>query len=187
MLLSEAFRTYHPSQAMKLALGGVDTSAMAKLALGGLDTSGMAKAALSGVDTSSVLRQALQALSASPAMKAALGGLDTSGFAKLAFAWAKSAAQLVEDSAGVESFADSAVIEVEPTLTRASPNDISSDSLARKRRRAVLLATAVYLAAALALHLSNYMSTPDPVFDPHQFITDEFIAVGLALAFYSAF
>jgi hypothetical protein len=204
--MKAAVRGVDASGMAKLALGGVDTTGMAKLALGGVDTSGLAKLALGGVDTSPVLPQALRALSASPAMRATLGGMDTSGLAKLAFAWAKSAVQLVdlastsawaesatyliaalEDSAGVESFADSAGIEIEPMLTRASPNDIASDSLARKRRRAVLLTAAVYLAAALTLHLSNYISTPDPVFDPHQFITDEFIAMGLALAFYCAF
>jgi hypothetical protein len=50
----------------------------------------------------------------------------------------------------------------------------------------MLLSTATYLATALALHLSNFLSTKDPVFDPHQFISDEILAIGLALALYCA-
>jgi hypothetical protein len=47
---------------------------------------------------------------------------------------------------------------------------------------AVAWALAVYIAAAIALHTSNFLTTHDPKFDPHQFITDEFGAIVLAPA-----
>ncbi len=106
--------------------------------------------------------------------------------------WAESVSSLtsaLEDPAWVESFVTSAGVTTEttPTGPTHSPPEVrAAEPLARKRRHAVLLTTGVYLAAALALHLSNFMSTYDPVFDPHLFITDKFIAIGLALALFCA-
>lgn len=48
--------------------------------------------------------------------------------------------------------------------------------------RSRMIAFAAYFIAALSLHLSNVMTTRDRVFDSHQFLTDEFLAIGLALA-----
>ena len=50
-----------------------------------------------------------------------------------------------------------------------------------------LYTLAIYIASAIALHLSNFLTTTNPVFDPHLFLVDEFFAMALALAFYCAF
>jgi hypothetical protein len=66
--------------------------------------------------------------------------------------------------------------------------DVSVEpSATSKTKQLFLLTAAIYIASALALHLSNAMSISNPVFDLHQFLTDEFVAMSLALAFYSAF
>ena len=44
------------------------------------------------------------------------------------------------------------------------------------------LVLVIYIAAALALHVSNVLSTRNRVFDPHQLISDEITAITLALA-----
>ena len=58
--------------------------------------------------------------------------------------------------------------------------------LSHEIKAAAWCAGATYVAAAVALHLSNFLSTKDPVFDPHQFFSDEFNALGVALAVFCA-
>ena len=53
---------------------------------------------------------------------------------------------------------------------------------ARAIKQAGVFSAATYIVAALSLHLSNFLSTTNPVFDPHQFITDEWTAIAVALA-----
>jgi hypothetical protein len=104
--------------------------------------------------------------------------------------WAESVSSLTAvlgDSAWLEAFAAAAGVEIELDTSEGLPSEVPAEPLDRRRKRGDLLTVAIYLAAAVALHLSNYATTPDPVFDPHQFITDEFLAIGLALAFYCAF
>jgi len=62
----------------------------------------------------------------------------------------------------------------------------SSGTPTRHHNAALTVAVAVYIFAALALHLSNIVSTHDRVSDPHQLITDQFMAMALALAVFSA-
>jgi len=62
----------------------------------------------------------------------------------------------------------------------------SSGSPTRHHNAAFTVAVAVYIFAALALHVSNIASTHDRVFDPHQLIADQFMAMALALAVFSA-
>jgi hypothetical protein len=105
-------------------------------------------------------------------------------------AWTESVAAFtaaLEDPAWTEEFVAAAGIESVPPAEEAEPTKVLTDAVERKRKQGIGLTVAAYLAAAVALHLSNYMTTPDPVFDPHQFITDEFLAIGLALALYCAF
>src|SRR5260370_391865 len=62
----------------------------------------------------------------------------------------------------------------------------SSVSPARHHNAALIAAFAVYIIAALALHISNIASTHDRVFDPHRLITDQFIAMALAIALFTS-
>jgi hypothetical protein len=96
-------------------------------------------------------------------------------------------AEVLADSDWVEEFADAAGIETVPTAEATVSGEASPEAAELKRKRGRLFTITVYLTVAIALHLSNYLTTPDPVFDPHLFLNDEFMAIGLALTFFCAF
>ena len=106
-------------------------------------------------------------------------------------AWADIVASLtavVEDDSLLESFV--AAADIQPALAETADLRAEGEapvSPAQWIKRGLLYAAAIYIVAAIALHLSNFLTTPNPVFDPHLFLVDEFIAMGLALAFYCAF
>jgi hypothetical protein len=106
-------------------------------------------------------------------------------------AWADAASSLraiLEDRSLRESFV--AAVDIEPSRTNRADSgeeDKAAKPSPRDSKRGISFTTAIYLAAALALHLTNFATTRDPVFDPHQFLVDEFVAMGLALTFYCTF
>jgi hypothetical protein len=107
-------------------------------------------------------------------------------------AWGPAVSSLtgaLEDPSWLESFAGSANIEIE--LPSAKPHDIpaesaDADSKARLLKQAVLPTVTAYLVAAVSLHLTNFLTTKNPEFDPHQFVTDEITALAFALAVFGA-
>jgi hypothetical protein len=101
--------------------------------------------------------------------------------------WAQTAASLVELVEAPEWLAESFKAPESTESIQPLPDDSAVPSVASKIRQVLLLTAAIYIASAMALHLSNAISVKDPVFDLHQFLTYEFIAMSLALAFYSAF
>jgi hypothetical protein len=117
------------------------------------------------------------------------GEQEASQLVKLASAsaWGPSMSSLadaLEDPSWLDSFAGSAKIDIERSVTK--PADVppeSTDAAPKSRllKQAVLPSVATYVVAAVSLHLSNFLSIQNPVFDPHQFITDEYTAIALAL------
>jgi phosphatidylglycerophosphatase A len=101
---------------------------------------------------------------------------------------ASSFTTILEDPSLQESFATAE--DVVPILAETADiraENEATEPAARRIKLGLLYTLAIYIVSALALHISNFMTAKSPVFDPHQFLTDEFIAMALALAFYCSF
>jgi hypothetical protein len=102
--------------------------------------------------------------------------------------WTQSMASLttaLQDPSWLRLFIESADTEIEPAevdFADLAPETVDANPTARAIKQAGVFSAATYIVAALSLHLSNFLSTTNPVFDPHQFITDEWTAIAVALA-----
>ena len=57
----------------------------------------------------------------------------------------------------------------------------------QQSRTLAVVAIGIYISCMLALHISNAATTEDPVFDAHKFLSDQMVAIGLALSVYGTF